>query len=144
MSDLLSELLGPLTCLSGVVRGHGVVSHGWVPGVHGSARWGASMVGHGAPVVGLGSSGVHAWWGVSWVGSGALGRALALGGGCSRCSGGRCRLLLHLLPGLHLSVLELLHVEGLTLGQQLLPLQLQLETETQRQTVSPGPARRRS
>lgn len=36
----------------------------------------------------------------------------------------RC-LLLHLLTGLHLSILQLLHVERLSLGQKLLPLELQ-------------------
>lgn len=62
----------------------------------------------------VGGSVVHAWpWG-AMVGCGALGRCVGL-------------LLLHLLAGLHLSILQLLHVEGLALRQQLLPLQLQLE-----------------
>ena len=52
--------------------------------------------------------------------------------GALALSGGGCSLLLHLLAGLHLSVLELLHVEGLPLRQQLLPLQLQLQGRRER------------
>ena len=77
----------------------------------------------------VGADGVMAHGGVSGVhggrGSPVVPGALAL-------SGGGCSLLLHLLAGLHLSVLELLHVEGLPLRQQLLPLQLQLQGRRER------------
>lgn len=47
---------------------------------------------------------------------------------------GRLLLLVHLLkvllPGPHLRVLQLLHVEGLSVGQELLPLILQLPEPT--------------
>lgn len=85
------------------------------------------MVGHWGSVVWLGSSRVHAWWRGPRVGSRCLPLSLSLGGGGSRSGG----LLLHLLPRLHLGVFELLHVEGLTLGEQLLPLKLQLQRETE-------------
>ncbi len=117
----------PLTCLSWVVRGHGVVTHWWVAGVHGTTGWRPSVVGHWCSVVWLRPSRVHAWWRGPRVGSRSrsLPLSLSLGGGGS-CSGG---LLLHLLPRLHLGVFELLHVERLSLGEQLLPLKLQLHRD---------------
>lgn len=126
-----------LTCLSRVVGGHGVVTHRRVAGVHGAAMWGPSVVGHWRSVVRLGPSGVHPCWRGPRVGTrtGSLALSLSLGGGGGGSRGGV--LLLHLLPGLHLGVSELLHVERLPLGEQLLPLKLQLlgdteETATQR------------
>ncbi len=121
-----------LTCLSWVMRSHGVVAHWWVASMHCTTRWGPSMVGHWCSMVGLGPSGVHAWWRRPRKGprSRSLSLSLSLGGGggsgCSCCSRS---LLLHLLPRLHLGVFELLHVERLTLGEQLLPLKLQLHGE---------------
>lgn len=126
--------------------GHGVVAHRRIARVHGATMWGPAVVGHRCSVVRLGPSGMHAWWRVSREGPGSrsLAVALSLGGGGGRSSGGGCRLLLHLLPGLHLSVSELLHVKGLTLRQQLLPLQLQLQSREKdvmdllKQTLPPG------
>lgn len=46
-------------------------------------------------------------------------------------------LLEVLLAGPHLRVLELLHVEGLTVSQQLLALVLQLQGSTAQQPLSP-------
>lgn len=109
-----------------------MVTHWGIAGVHGATVWWAAMMGHRCSVVRLGPSGVHAWrWG-SRVGSGSGGLTLPLGLGGSgrRGRGSRCRLLLHLLSGFHLGVSELLHVEGLTLGEQLLTLQLQLQRRT--------------
>lgn len=119
-----------LTRLSWEVLGHGVVTHWGVAGVHGSPGWGPSVVGRWCSVMGgwpsvvrWGPSEVHAWRRVSRVGSGSRGLSLPLGlCGCRSSS-----LLLHLLPRLHLSIFELLHVEGLPLGEQLLPLELQLQ-----------------
>lgn len=118
------------TCLSGVVRDHLMVTHWGVARVHGSARWGPSVVWRGASVVRRRStvvwwwsSGVHAWWMGPRVRARSWGLTLSLGlGGC-------CSLLLYLLPCLHLSIFELLHVERLTLREQLLPLKLQLHEE---------------
>lgn len=111
-----------------------MVTHRGVAGVHGTTRWGPSVVGHRCSVVWLGPSGVHAWWRGSGVRSrsGSLSLSLSLGGGSGCCcGGGGGSLLLHLLPRLHLSVFELLHVERLTLGEQLLPLKLQLHKDTE-------------
>lgn len=104
LRDGVLQCVCVLTCLLRVVGTHGVEpgAGGAMSGVH---------AGRGSVV---GGSVVHAWpWG-AMVGCGALGRCVGL-------------LLLHLLAGLHLSILQLLHVEGLALRQQLLPLQLQLE-----------------
>lgn len=96
--------------------------------------WRCSMMGRRPSVVRWGSSGVHAWWRGPRMGSGTLGsvvmsgaRGLSLPLGLS--GGGSCSgsLLLHLLPCLHLCVLELLHVERLSLCEELLPLKLQLQ-----------------
>lgn len=121
-------MVASLTRLSWVVRGHGVVTHRGVNGVHGTAGWRPSVVGDWCSVVWLGPSRVHTWWrGSSRVGSRSRSLTLSLSmGGSGRCSGS---LLLHLLPRLHLCVFELLHVEGLTLGEQLLSLKLQLHRE---------------
>lgn len=101
--------------------------------MHGTAMWWSSMVGHWCSMVWLGPSRVYAWWRGSRVGSRtrslalSLSLSLSLGGGGSCCGG----LLLHLLPRLHLGVSELLHVERLALGEQLLTLKLQLHRETE-------------
>lgn len=113
-----------VTCLSRVVGGHGVVAHGRVARVHGATVRRPAMMGHRSPVVRLGSPGVHGWG--RGPGVRPRGGALApLGRSRSSCSrSSRSSLLLHLLPGLHLSVAELLHVEGLTLCEELLTLEL--------------------
>lgn len=107
------------------------MAHGRVAGVHGTAVWGAAVVGHRSSVMRLGPAGMHARGRVTRQGSGSrtLALTLSLGGGGG--SGGGCSLLLHLLPGLHLGVPQLLHVKGLTLRQQLLPLKLQLQSRRQ-------------
>lgn len=106
--------------------GHGVVAHRRVARVHGTTMWGPAMVRHRRSVMRLGPSWMHPWWRMSREGPRSRRLALALGlGGGGRSSGGGS-LLLHLLPGLHLCISELLHVEGLALRQQLLPLKLQL------------------
>lgn len=106
-----------------------MVTHRRVAGVHGAAMWGPSVVGHWCSVMRLGPTGVHPCWRGPRVGTRtrSLALSLSLGGGCG--SGGV--LLLHLLPGLHLGVPELLHVERLPLGEQLLPLKLQLLRDTE-------------
>lgn len=125
--SLVFSLMSP-TCLSWVVRGHRMVTHWGEARVHGSARWGPSvvrrgrsMVGRRSTVVWWWSSRVHAWWRGPRVRSRSWGLSLSL----SLC--GCSSLLLHLLPCLHLSIFELLHVERLTLSEQLLPLKLQLQ-----------------
>lgn len=96
--------------------------------MHGTSVWGPSVVGHWRSVVWLGPSRMHAQWRGSRVGPRTRSLSLSLGGG--RCGGGSSGgLLLHLLPRLHLGVSELLHVERLALGEQLLPLQLQLQRD---------------
>lgn len=104
-----------------------MVAHRRVAGVHGTAVWRSAVVGHRRPVMRLGPTGVHAWWRVSREGPGS--RNLAMG--VSLGSSGRSRggLLLHLLPRLHLSISQLLHVKRLTLRQQLLSLELQLQSQ---------------
>lgn len=111
-----------------MVGGHGVVTHWGIAGVHGATMWWPAMMGYWCSMVRLGPSRVDAWWWGSRVGSGSGGLALPLGLGSSGRSSrsSRSGLLLHLLSGFHLGVSELLHVEGLTLGEQLLTLQLQL------------------
>ena len=52
--------------------------------------------------------------------------SLSLGSSGSRGGG----LLLHLLPRLHLGIFKLLHVERLSLSEQLLSLKLQLQKRT--------------
>lgn len=108
------------------------MTHWGIAGVHGATVWWPAMMRHRCSVVRLGPSGVHAWWWGSRVGSGSGGLALPLGLGSGGRSGRGSRggLLLHLLSGFHLGVSELLHVEGLTLGEQLLTLQLQLPGRT--------------
>lgn len=120
-----------LTRLSWVMGGHGVVAHRRVARVHGTTMWGPAMVGHRCSVMRLGPTGMHAWWRVSREGSGSRSLAvpLSLGSGGRSSGGGGCSLLLHLLPRLHLSISELLHVERLTLRQQLLSLELQLQSQ---------------
>ncbi len=93
-----------LTCLRGMVGTHGMmhggISGAWVPGMSWVSR-------------------VHAW---RW----AVGRlAMWRWSVMATCILRSC-LLLHLLTSLHLSVLQLLHVERLSLRQKLLPLELQL------------------
>lgn len=95
--------------------------------MHGTTMWWSSVVGHWCSMVWLGPSRVHAWWRGSRVGSRTKSLALSLSLGSSGSCGGS--LLLHLLPRLHLGVSELLHVERLTLGEQLLTLKLQLHRE---------------
>lgn len=110
-----------------------MVAHWRVAWVHGATMWRSTVMGHRPPVVWLGPAGVHAWRRGPRVGP-RVG-ALALGScGRSSCSSGSS-LLLHLLPGLHLCVAELLHVEGLTLGKKLLTLELQLEKRRTEQGV---------
>lgn len=113
-----------------------MVAHWGVARVHCSTRWGTSVVGWGCSMVGRrssmmwwGPSRVHAWWRGPRVWSSPRPLPLGLGGCSSSSCGGCCCLLLHLLPRLHLGVFELLHVEGLTLCEQLLPLKLQLRKE---------------
>ncbi len=102
-----------LTCLRGMVGTHGMeqggISGAWVPGMSGAWVPGMSWV-----------SRVHAWrWAVRrW----AMWRWSVM----SSCILLRSCLLLHLLTSFHLSVLQLLHVERLSLCQKLLPLELQL------------------
>lgn len=130
-----------VTCLSRVVGGHGMVAHWRVAGVHGATVWRPTVMRHWPPVVRLRPPGVHGWGRGSSVRS--RGGALALG--CRRCSSGggsSGRLLLHLLPGLHLSVAELLHVEGLTLCEELLTLELQLEDEREQSGRTESGSRR--
>lgn len=95
--------------------------------MHGAAMWGPAMVRHRRSVMRLGSSWMHPRRRMSREGPRSRSLALSLGGGGRSSGGGGGSLLLHLLPGLHLSVSELLHVEGLTLRQQLLSLELQLQ-----------------
>lgn len=92
--------------------------------MHGATVWRPTVMGHRPTVVRLWPPGVHGWW--RGPGVRPRGGALALGRR-SGSSGGSSCLLLHLLPGFHLSVAELLHVEGLALSEELLTLELQLE-----------------
>lgn len=105
--------------------------------MHGTTMWRPSVVGHRCSVMRLGSTGMHPWRRVSRVGSRSrsLALPLSLGSGGGSGGGGRSSLLLHLLPRLHLSISELLHVEGLTLRQQLLSLKLQLQSREKDQTA---------
>lgn len=48
------------SCLSWVVGGHGVVTHGGVSGMHGGTGWRPSMVGQWCSVMWWGPSRVHA------------------------------------------------------------------------------------
>lgn len=109
-----------------------MVAHRRVARVHGTTMWGPAMVGHRCSVMRLGPTGMHAWRRVSGEGPGSRSLAVPLslgsGGRSSGGGGGGCSLLLHLLPRLHLSIPELLHVERLTLRQQLLSLELQLQS----------------
>lgn len=96
--------------------------------MHSTTMWGPAMVRHRPSVMRLGSTWMHPWWRMSREGPRSRSLALPLSlGGSGRSSSSSRSLLLHLLPGLHLSISELLHVEGLTLRQQLLSLKLQLQ-----------------
>lgn len=108
-----------------------MVAHRRVARVHGTTMWGPAMVGHRCAVMRLRPARMHAWWRVGREGSGSrsLAMTVSLGSGGRSSSGGGCSLLLHLLPRLHLSISELLHVKRLTLCQQLLPLELQLQSQ---------------
>lgn len=104
--------------------------------------------------LGLGSWGWSGWWcwAGGWLWRWCAGSLLICGQGL-RCRGrgglsgvrAPClamllvlNLLEVLLASPHLSVFQLLHVEGLTVSQQLLPLVLQLLTETDRHVYDLG------